>query len=1322
MSTYATDTFSGDGTTVEFTLTFPYISRDHVNVYRVENSDLSETKLTVIKTGVPSGDEYIWESDKKIKVGTAPKNDQTLRIQRDTPEDDQIVQWSDGSYMTAEDLNDSDQQWLYNIQELEDKFSLLESTAIKYLGTVDLTVDTAPANPEGGDYYINTGNGTVIAGWTGIEGDTVSGSEQVIYDGQRGQWEIIKTPAAQQGVLLVTGQSPIDVDNTDTQRPVVTFDSTGAGVLGVTGTSPVTVDNTDSQNPVIGFDTNSYGLWDKVTGGINYAGGNVGIGTTNPQGKLDVNNGANRYIKFEVEGTSGDNHIKSYQGSSENLRNLRISAQDLTIATAASSVSDGVERLSVKNNGYIGIGTTNPAAPLSVNSPNQNTAEVIAEFGNQTIAGGLQIQTNGNLDWGFNARNARNLTFSTNQSERMRIAAAGSVGIGTTSPNRLLTLNNALQPQLAFKVAEVETLRLQSIAATNYIDNVNQDLIFRGGAGTTDIVTFKNDGSVGIGTSNPGSLLNLRTNAGTNCTLLLNEASTANPLKIEQTATEARIQTLATLPLVLAGQDGQGSTSDIRFETRGTERVRITPDGNVGIGTVAPTTSLDIGTTDAVKVPVGTTAERPSSPAAGMFRFNDSTDKFEGHDGTQWGAIGGDIGEAPIDGNQYARQNATWTPVQGGDNNVTYNGASAWGNVAADGTLQNGLNIASVTRAAIGTYAVAFTTPMPSSDYAVNVTSNSVTEFMSVKAVSKTVNGFTVTAQSTNTGGQVDGDYSFAVHSQNALPPAGTTGTDAWGSIDGLTGNIVGSFNATSSKVSTGVYQVTFTNPMPDARYAPTVSTDQAVSAVVQGSVTTSGFQVATFNIAGTPTDGFVAFSVNATNANLPYTFTKEQIEAAINNTGAYAWASTAGDGTIEGGNGLTCTKTSTGVYEYTFNTPLPDADYAVSGSITDNGAWFGVILQRTASSFTWKLWDRSDSGEALDKPHCVVVTTAKGQPLSLGGGADAWGYVGSNGNLAEGHNIASVTRTSNGKYDVVFATPMPFAFYSVTTGVSSSGQIITDTYSSNGFSVKVLDKTGSSFQDTDFNFAVFATDGNAGGFWGRTNAGVLTPANPTDDVQIASLNTGQLAGFRNVLCNGTVTINQRNATYAGVSVGEYWADRWKKTAGGMTQIIEEGNYKPNTEYTLSGTGVTTQQITSPASGNWTIPDVPETATMIQLEEGPIATPYELRPIGAELALCQRYCFVSDGNTPAIILNNSEGLATLNFPVQMRSAPTAYRGDGASINTTNIQQANSSASYGTLGIISASSSGTEYFNYTKSGTAGSLNAARIESIRFEAEL
>jgi hypothetical protein len=50
--------------------------------------------------------------------------------------------------------------------------------------------------------------------------------------------------------------------------------------------------------------------------------------------------------------------------------------------------------------------------------------------------------------------------------------------------------------------------------------------------------------------------------------------------------------------------------------------------------------------TGAIKLPAGTEAERPGSPAAGQLRFNEDSDEFEGYDGTAWGAIGGGGGGA----------------------------------------------------------------------------------------------------------------------------------------------------------------------------------------------------------------------------------------------------------------------------------------------------------------------------------------------------------------------------------------------------------------------------------------------------------------------------------------------------------------------------------------------------------------------------------------------------------------------------------------------------------------------------------------------------
>ena len=168
------------------------------------------------------------------------------------------------------------------------------------------------------------------------------------------------------------------------------------------------------------------------------------------------------------------------------------------------------------------------------------------------------------------------------------------------------------------------------------------------------------------------------------------------------------------------------------------------------------------------------------------------------------------------------------------------------------------------------------------------------------------------------------------------------------------------------------------------------------------------------------------------------------------------------------------------------------------------------------------------------------------------------------------------------------------------------------------------------------------------------------------DDVlRFGSDNSGTLAGFRNILINGDMRINQRGVTIAAAANGDYGPDRWKKVdASNMTQIVEEGNFIPSATYTLSGTGVTTQQLTSPASGNWTLPNIPIVATNVQLEEGSIATPFERRPIGLELSLCQRYYYriVSPGATARVGLaqmySTTTGVFTIPHPVEMRVTPT----------------------------------------------------------------
>jgi hypothetical protein len=79
-------------------------------------------------------------------------------------------------------------------------------------------------------------------------------------------------------------------------------------------------------------------------------------------------------------------------------------------------------------------------------------------------------------------------------------------------------------------------------------------------------------------------------------------------------------------------------TGDLTVDTS-TLKVDST-NNRVGILNATPDVSLDIGSaTDAIHVPTGTTAQRPTAEA-GFFRYNSETGQFEGYT-TEWGAIAG---------------------------------------------------------------------------------------------------------------------------------------------------------------------------------------------------------------------------------------------------------------------------------------------------------------------------------------------------------------------------------------------------------------------------------------------------------------------------------------------------------------------------------------------------------------------------------------------------------------------------------------------------------------------------------------------------------
>lgn len=135
--------WDGDGSTKEFTFTFDYLNKSHVFCY------LNNSKLKLVEGEEPADGEWAWDGDKKVKLGTAPAKGEVFKVERDTPNDKQIVEWEDGSYLVSNDLNTSDLQWLYLIQELNEGSGKDGGGIVKSLvGTLPVKIDSStPAKP-----------------------------------------------------------------------------------------------------------------------------------------------------------------------------------------------------------------------------------------------------------------------------------------------------------------------------------------------------------------------------------------------------------------------------------------------------------------------------------------------------------------------------------------------------------------------------------------------------------------------------------------------------------------------------------------------------------------------------------------------------------------------------------------------------------------------------------------------------------------------------------------------------------------------------------------------------------------------------------------------------------------------------------------------------------------------------------------------------------------------------------------------------------------------------------------------------------------------
>jgi hypothetical protein len=109
---YSYAQYAGNGSATTFSVPFPYLLKAHVKVYLG----------LVIETGayttlLAEGTGYTWVSDTQVQVTAAPTAGVRLTVRRETPNGSQVVAWNDGSNLIQDDLNISDLQSLYVVQE-----------------------------------------------------------------------------------------------------------------------------------------------------------------------------------------------------------------------------------------------------------------------------------------------------------------------------------------------------------------------------------------------------------------------------------------------------------------------------------------------------------------------------------------------------------------------------------------------------------------------------------------------------------------------------------------------------------------------------------------------------------------------------------------------------------------------------------------------------------------------------------------------------------------------------------------------------------------------------------------------------------------------------------------------------------------------------------------------------------------------------------------------------------------------------------------------------------------------------------------------------
>ncbi len=369
----------------------------------------------------------------------------------------------------------------------------------------------------------------------------------------------------------------------DNSTKVATTAYVDTAVTNLVDSSPAALDTLNELAAALGDDAN---FSTTVTNSIATKVAKAGDTMT---GNLVLNNSVNLRFKNNAGAernilTLDTNDDVQFGGSIDDIRFL---------------TNDSSDKMIIKSDGKVGVGTISPQNILHVHQSDADShsyVHITQEDGGSASTDGMSI---GVLDGGVNAsvrlRENGYLNFWTNNTERMRIASDGKVGIGTTSPERALHIDaNGGRPIIQIDKGGDKIFSVGTGTSTNDDDNTILQMFDEN---TEKIRLFTvghsyfNGGHVGIGTTSPGNPLHIYKNATIGA---ITSTTVANAgLRIQDSGANMYVDGNSFV-IDTAGYLTTTGSSDFDIGTNSTSRIKIKGDGKVGIATSSPDFTLDV--------------------------------------------------------------------------------------------------------------------------------------------------------------------------------------------------------------------------------------------------------------------------------------------------------------------------------------------------------------------------------------------------------------------------------------------------------------------------------------------------------------------------------------------------------------------------------------------------------------------------------------------------------------------------------------------------------------------------------------------------------